>query len=330
MFFGYAFAVIAGFLFTAVRNWTAQPTPTGLPLAALAVVWAIGRILAYTPWRELSAVSDLVFAIGVAIGIARPLFASGNRRNYFFIALVLVLGLLNLAYVSALAGWMPIAMARAPAIIADLILFIMTVVAGRVVPMFTNNGVPGAGASRNQTLEKVALGSVLALVAADVANVPALVAIVAAIAAVAHAWRLALWSPWKTLRVPLLWILHASYAWIVAHLALRACGALGWATPGIAMHALTVGAIGGLTLGMMTRSALGHTGRPLRAGGVEITAYVLVELAAIARVIVPLVAPAAYLYAIIAAGVLWSATFAVFTFGYWPILSRPRIDGRPG
>ena len=330
MLFGYTFAVIAGFLFTAVRNWAGRPTPTGTALAVLGVLWLTGRVLALTPWRDLGAVTDTLFALGVAAGIARPLLKSGNKRNYFFIALVLTIGAANLAFYAALAGWIAFAPVRALTLAADIVLLIMVIMAGRVVPMFTNNAVPGAGAHRVQWLEYVALGSVLLLIVADAADLTPWAGVIAGIAALAHAARLALWSPLKTRRDPLLWILHASYAWLVVHLALRAGAAFDMVTGSIAIHALTVGGIGGLTLGMMTRSALGHSGRTLRSGPAETASYTLIQLAAIARVLVPLAVPAAYLTAITAAGVLWFAAFAVFTVAYWPILTRPRVDGQAG
>jgi uncharacterized protein involved in response to NO len=196
--------------------------------------------------------------------------------------------------------------------------------------MFTNNAVAGAGARRTQTIEYAALGGILALLLADLAGVTTWVGVIAAFAALAHAGRLWLWSPLATRRAPLLWILHLAYAWLVVHLALRGASAFGLASPSLAIHALTVGGIGGMTLGMMTRSALGHSGRTLNAGTAEIASYVLVQLAAVARVLVPLVAPAAYVASVHAAGVLWFTAFLVFTLAYWPILTRPRVDGRPG
>jgi uncharacterized protein involved in response to NO len=181
-----------------------------------------------------------------------------------------------------------------------------------------------------QTLEYAALGSLIALALADAAGLDTWAGVIAAVAAAAHLARLALWAPLKTSRAPLLWILHVSYAWVVAYLALRSASAFGIVVPSLALHALTVGAIGGMTLGMMTRSALGHSGRELKAGAGEVASYVLVQLAAIARVIVPLVIPSAYLASVTAAGVLWFTAFVVFTVVYWPILTRPRVDGRPG
>ncbi len=330
MLFGYAFAVITGFLFTAVRNWAQQPTPTGAPLAALAALWLAGRVLVLTPWPAWAALTDTLFMLGVAIGIARPLAASGNRRNYFFVALLLALGLVNLAFYAALQGVAPFSASSALAIGLDVVLFIMVVMAGRVVPMFTNNAVPGANARRLPMLEWAALGIVLALLAADLTGQTGLAAALAAVAAVAHGLRLALWAPLKTRSQPLLWILHASYAWIVVHLALRAAASLDWVAPNLATHALTIGAIGGLTLGMMTRSALGHSGRPLIAGRAETACYALIQLAAAARVLLPIAVPAAYLMGAALSGVLWSAAFAIFTFAYWPMLTQPRLDGRPG
>jgi len=202
---------------------------------------------------------------------------------------------------------------------------------GRVIPMFTNNGVPGAQASRHPLVEKLALGSVLAVLAADIAGLGgAVLAAVLAVAAAAHAARWWRWQPWTTLRTPLVWILHAAYLWIVLHLVLRALALAEVVPASAATHALTVGAIGGLVIGMMTRTARGHTGRPLRAGRLEVACYALVLLAAVVRVAVPLVLPAATLAAILASAALWSAGFALYAVGYWPVLTRPRLDGLPG
>ena len=321
MIFGYAFAVIAGFLLTAVRVWTGRPTPTGAVLAAIAALWLLARALALVS-LPAAAAAGAVFALAVAGGIGQPLVASGNRRNLFFIALVLALGAAGIA----LQTYPQLGIA----IGLDVVLFVMAVVAGRVVPMFTNNGVPGAGARRNAVLERAALGSILLLIALDVFELATMAAVVALMAAALHAARLALWNPQRTLRHPLVWILHVSYAWIVAHLLLRGLAGFGLVSVALATHALTIGAIGGLTLGMMTRTARGHTARPLVAGRAEIAAYALVQAAAVVRVLVPLVMPAAYVAATAASALLWFAAFATFTVAYFPILSRPRLDGQPG
>ena len=321
MLFGYTFAVITGFLFTAVRNWTALETPTGASLAVIAALWLAARVIAPVS-LPAAAVADGLFALGVAWGIGKPLLASGNRRNWFFVVLVLALGLASVSF----HAWPRYAITLG----LDVVIFVMAVVAGRVVPMFTNNAVPGAGARRVHFLEVGALGAVLLLIAADALQLRALVPVVALLAAVLHASRLALWAPLRTRGRPILWILHLSYAWIVVHLVLRGLAEWGLLPPVAATHALTVGAIGGLTLGMMTRTARGHTARPLTVGRAETAAYVLLHTAALVRVFVPLLAPQLYAPGILVSAALWSAAFGLFTCVYYPVLTRPRLDGKPG
>ena len=291
MLFGYAFAVIAGFLLTAVRAWTGVPTPAGAALAAMAALWLGARVLALFS-LPAAAAADAVFALALAWGIGRPIVASRNR-NWFFIVLVLAIGAASVAF-QALPG-------VALAIGLDLVLVVMVIMGGRVIPGFTNNAIPGAGARRIAALETACIASVLLLLATDFldSNSSALVALAAA---GLHAARLALWAPLKTRANPILWILHLSYAWIVVHLALRGCAGFGLAPAALATHALTVGAIGGLTL----------------------------QGAAIVRVLLPLALPSAYAAAVTISAALWSAAFALFVVAFYPILSRPRLDGQPG
>lgn len=331
MLFGYTLAVVTGFLFTAVRNWTGRPTPTGAVLAAIAALWLAGRVLVLTPYGWSAAVVNVAFPIAVAVGIGIPLFRSGNRRNYFFVGLLAMLAValaaIHLAQlgVIALPGWVGIGIAL------DAILFLMAVMAGRVVPMFTNNGVPGAGAQRHPAVERAALGSVLALLVADAAGVaePILIALLS-LAALAHTARLALWRPWNTLRTPLVWVLHVAYAWIVIHLVLRTLAQLDVLATPLATHALTIGAIGMLTIGMMTRTARGHTGRPLVADRYEVACYVLILAAAVVRVFGPVISPSAYMGTVAVSAILWSGGYALYAVRYWPVLARTRLDGKPG
>jgi uncharacterized protein involved in response to NO len=331
MLFGFTLAVVVGFLFTAGQNWTGLPTPKGWKLALLAALWVAARVLVLTPYGLAAALANVAFPLAAAVGLGIPFFKARNKRNYFFVGL---LGLLALA--AAFIHLSQLGLLAAPAwpgirVSLDVVLFILAVMGGRVIPMFTNNGVPGAGASRQPHIEKAALGAVLALLAVDAAGLQGWpVAAIAAAAFVAHAWRWALWRPWKTLRTPLVWVLQLAYAWVPIHLLLRGFGELGATAPSLATHALTVGAVGGLVIGMMTRTARGHTGRPLRADRWETACYVLVLLAAVVRVAVPLVAPAQTVPAVLGSAVLWSAGFGLYAVRYWPMLSRPRLDGRPG
>lgn len=331
MLFGFTLAVIVGFLFTAGGNWTGLPTPTGWKLAALALLWLVARVLVLTPYAMAAAIANVAFPLAAAGALAVPFIKAKNKRNYFFIALLLLLALA--AGVIHLGQLGVIATAALPSMQAalDVVLFILAVMGGRVIPMFTNNGVPGAAATKKPVVEKAALGLVLALGASGPLGLTGWPAAILAIAAgVAHAWRWALWQPWKTRRVPLVWVLHLAYAWIPVHLLLRALGELGVVPPSLAIHALTVGAVGGLIIGMMTRTARGHTGRPLRADRYEVACYVAVLLAATVRVVVPLLHPAWTLGAVLASAALWSLGFGLYAVRYWPVLSRPRVDGRPG
>jgi uncharacterized protein involved in response to NO len=331
MLFGYTVAVVTGFLFTAVRTWTSQPTPTGATLMVFALLWIAGRILILTPYETAAALVNATFPVAVAIAIGIPLARSGNRRNYFFVALLVFLGLATLSLHLSHLGIFTWPERFSLQVGLDLVLFIMAVMAGRVIPMFTNNGVRGARAKRIPLVDKLALGGVLVLLGADLLRAPPeLIASAAFGVAVVHAVRLYLWQPWKTFATPLVWILHFAYGWIVIYLALRALAAIGQVGEPIAVHALTIGAIGGMTMGMMTRTARGHTGRPLAADNFELTCFVLVQLAALFRVFGGMFLPNVYLATVIVSGICWSGAFALFTVRYWPVLSRPRLDGKPG
>ena len=183
---GFTLAVVVGFLFTAGRNWSGQPTPTGAPLMALAALWVAGRVLVLTPFGWAAAVANVAFPLAAAVGLAIPFIAARNQRNYFFIGLLLLMAAAVLGVhlaqlgMTQLPGWIGIQVAL------DGVLFIMAVMGGRVIPMFTNS-IPDARASKRAWLEKAALGSSLALLLADVLPL----ALLAAFCAAAH---LARWT----------------------------------------------------------------------------------------------------------------------------------------
>jgi len=184
---------------------------------------------------------------------------------------------------------------------------------------------------RYPVVERIALASVLALFLADLLQMQStVIAAIALIAVIAHGTRLVLWRPWRTLSTPLVWILHAAYAWIVVHLALRSLSAMEWTGSSFAAHALTVGAIGGLTLGMMTRTARGHTARPLVADRFELAMFVLIQVAAAVRVFGGMASPGLYTASVQASGLLWVAAFSLYAVRYWPVLTGARLDGKPG
>jgi uncharacterized protein involved in response to NO len=331
MLFGFALAVIVGFLFTAGRNWSGHATPTGTLLAAVALLWLAARVLLLTRWQVTAAAANVAFPLVAALCLAVPFWRARNQRNYFFVGLLLLFAVCSAWVHAQRLGWTASNAWGGLQLGLNMLLFIMVVIAGRVLPMFTNNAAPGANATRRAWLEKLSLGLVLALLAADLAGLDAPWSIALALpAAAAHDVRWWLWQPWKTLRQPLLWVLHLAYLWIPVHFLLRALAAMGWVPVSAGIHALTVGAAGGLIIGMITRTALGHTGRPLRAGRGEVACYLLIAAAALVRVLLPLLLPALTLQAMVLSSLLWALGFGLYALLYWPILSRPRLDGQPG
>jgi uncharacterized protein involved in response to NO len=335
MIFGFAVAVIAGFLLTAVGNWTGRETATGSSLLALAALWVAGRGAILFPHvlpRALDAALDLAFLPALAITLARPLVAARNRRNFVMIAIVGALFVADaVVHADALGIW-PGAGRGACLVALDLVVLVILVITGRVVPMFTRNA---TGVTTIRSMPRLDMATVAAMAALTVLDAVMLESTVAAIAsaivgalAIARSWR------WWTLRIfrhPLLWILHLGHAWVAAGLLLRAAVAIDPTLPAsAATHALTVGAIGSLTLGMMARVALGHTGRPLTPPRTITFAFGAVTLAAILRVAGPIVLPSRYMATLVAAGALWTAAFAAYVLIYAPIVWAPRVDGRPG
>jgi uncharacterized protein involved in response to NO len=337
MVFGFACAVVAGFLLTAVRNWTQRQTATGAALYGLAALWALGRLvmtvqLGLPP--PVVASIDLAFLPALALSIARPIIASDNRRNYAMIGVLALLFTANLAaHLDALGvapGWQLRANHAAVIVLAML----AAIIAGRVIPMFTRNA---TGCTRIVSVAWLDVAVIVAIAGhlvfelAAPFSVPATV--MAALAGMLVLVRAARWGVVPSLRHPLLWILHAGHAWIGIGFALRVAAMMTTRIPTTAgTHALTVGAIGSLTLGMMARVSLGHTGRSLVLRPITVAAFALVTLAAVLRVFGPLLGASALTYVtwVALSATAWAAAFALFLVAYLRILVSPRVDGKPG
>jgi uncharacterized protein involved in response to NO len=281
MVFGFATAFIIGSLYTAGRNWTGLWTPRRGPLAAIALLWLAGRIAMLLTQPLLAAAVDLLFLPVTALPLYRVLKKANNRRNLFLIALLLLLALCNVGFHAARLGWLPISSLQ-PVHAAILLIAIMeTAIGGRVIPHFTANAVRDARPVINERRDRITLLLTAGAGLAWALGLPApFIAGVAVAAATAQMTRLAGWKPLCTLRNPLLWILHASYAWLVLGLIILAMSALGHASTSAAFHVLAIGAMAGLIMGMITRTALGHTGRPLRAVRGETMMYLLIQIGA--------------------------------------------------
>ncbi|HSI58319.1 MAG TPA: NnrS family protein [Ideonella sp.] len=330
MLFGFVIAVIVGFLFTAGQLWTGLPTPRGAQLGALALLWAAARFAALLAPYPVFFFLDVLFLPLVAATFVDLLVRSGNRRNAGVGALLVLLALANLVFHLGASGALALDPLRALYAALAGVLVLESLIGGRVIPAFTRSVTPGAVLRESPALDRAAIAAMALGLALWVAGVAAgASAALLALAALLHAVRLAGWSPWLSRRRPVLWILHASYAWIPLGLALLAAAQAGVLPASAGVHALAVGATGGLIIGMLTRTARGHTGRPVQASRVEVAAYGLVMAAAALRVGATLF-PKAYMALLGAAGLAWTLAFALYLLRFAPWLLAPRADGRDG
>jgi uncharacterized protein involved in response to NO len=335
MVFGFTIAVMAGFLLTAVQNWTGFPTATGPALGALALIWLAGRVAILGAgllpgWLVLAL--DVVFLPLVVCVLVPPIRRARTPKHLLFPLLLLTFAAANLAMHLQAQGVIDVSGRGALGFVLDGVMLIMVVIGGRVVRAFTASGLPGVTVRQPSWIDAAAVISVaLVLVLGLVPRAAPMVAWVALVAAAFNLWRMRGWRSAATRTVPILWVLHVGYLWVVVAMVLRSLVGFGfWGTESSAVHALTVGGIGSLTLGMMSRSALGHTGRALSASTAMVCSFWLVNLAAFVRVFVPVLIPPGYTYALLGSGMLWTAAYAIFLVAFWPMLTRPRVDGRPG
>jgi uncharacterized protein involved in response to NO len=317
MLFGFTAAVIAGFLLTAARHWTGRDTASGASLLLLCVLWGAGRVAisaAHVLPVWLVATVDVAFLPTLAFFIARPIIAVRQWRQLAILVVLSALALSNLAF-HLFSG---AEQRRAWFIALDVILVLITIIGGRVIPMFTRNAASVSPWS-HPWLERAVLVSMLSIVLLEGHRAQSLACIVAALL---QAWRLAGWRPLRTLRIPLLWVLHLGYAWLCVGLFVRGLGV----AESAAIHFLTTGALGTLVLGMICRVALGHTGRPLVAPPAAVAGFVLLLIATPVRALLPLLLPsfATWFYAI--AGSAWTLAFALYLVRYAGWLVTPRAD----
>lgn len=339
MVFGYTAAALAGFLLTAVANWTQIPPWSGSPLAALGLLWLAGRVAVnLSGWLPLGMVAavDILFLPALAAMLAQPVMATGNRRQYVFVVLLAALAAGNMLVHLEVLGLLRNGGHLGLVFGVNVVMAVITVIGGRIIPMFTSNALRmrGDGVPLRSRLwvERLVLPVLVLMAALDLLDEAGPMAGLAALAAAAvHGVRLAGWRSSRTLGQPLVWSLHLGYGWLVLGLALK--GLAVWVPaipPSAALHALTAGVIGTLTLGVMTRVSLAHTGRMLHPGPFALAAYALVSLSALLRVAGPLLLPGSGPGLMAVSGVLWSAAFLAFGWGYVRILLSPRADGQPG
>jgi uncharacterized protein involved in response to NO len=328
MLFGFASAMIAGFLLTAVPNWTGEKARRGTPLAALAALWVAARALIFFTNTPLAGVIDLAFYPALMTLLVPPLWRCGQRKTLLFVPILVALGIADL--LMHLQRWGMAQTSRAGITLAlGVIVLLITIIGGRIIPFFTSNALQNSPKTW-PLVDAASILSVAVLPMLDILGAPSIVlAGWTGVACLVHGVRLWGWTSRKIWTIPLLWVLHLGYFWVVVGLALRSMAALSWLPVSAATHAFTAGAIGVLGIGIMSRASLGHTGRPLKPAHLTVCSFVLVNLAALVRVGAPLVGVSAQVgYGL--SGALWCLAFLFFLVIYTPILIGPRADGKPG
>jgi uncharacterized protein involved in response to NO len=334
MLLGYSVAVIAGFLLTAVKNWTGIQTVQGGKLLGLCLLWIYGRIIPF--YSELIpdtliALIDFSFLPALAYYIAQPIIKSGNLRNLFFIGLLLLMAFGNACIHAEVLGYYESSAELGLDLVVAIIIMIIIIIAGRVFPFFTERGLKGVMAIRNPLLDNLAVASSALVFFMLILNVNgALLALAVLAALVANVLRVSGWYDPRIWYVPLLWVLYMGYAWIILGFGFVALFSLDIIPPSVATHAFTVGGIGVLTLGMMARVSLGHTGRAMKASNTIAIAFALINLAALFRVLLPALLPAWYGSFLTISIYCWLAAFSLFVIVYLPVLSSVRTDGKEG
>jgi uncharacterized protein involved in response to NO len=336
MIYGFTVAIIAGFLLTAVANWTGGAPVRQMHLALLCLVWAAGRVsfwYAYAPPDVLSII-DLSFIPLLAGSLAVPLIRAWNKRNFVFLSVLALLFLGNLHMHLAAAGVYggdPRITAYAAVMI---VMMVISLVGGRIIPSFTVASLRMQGKIRYQTEQgKTDIAALLLLLALSISMIAngldsGITAAFAVAGAAVHLWRMRFWHSFETGSDPMVWILHVGYLWLVAGLLTLGLHGLKLVDQAsLAVHMLTVGCIGSMTIGMMARVALGHTGRPIAASPPVVLSFWLMQGAALVRCIAILTGGADYRLWIGVSGLLWAAAFAVYLAVYAPILLKKRPDG---
>lgn len=334
MLLGFAVAVIAGFLLTAVKNWTGIATLGYDKLAGLCLLWIYGRVAPFyhtlLPDMLIAAI-DFSFLPCLIYFVTKPIIRSRNFNNLVFSAMLLLIAMGNAMIHSQLLGISEKTAFQGLHLIVAVIISMILVVAGRVFPFFTERGLTSAFSIRNPLLDLLAVLAAILAFALMLAGVSGFYMFIAALLAICCNFvRIKGWYDARIWYVPLLWVLYAGLGWILLGFAMLALNAYQIVSISLAMHAFSVGGIGVLTLGMMARVSLGHTGRALKASNVIALAFMLINIAALFRAALPAIFPDWYSGFIYISSYCWLTAFALFVLYYRYILTTPRIDGHEG
>ncbi len=333
MLFGYTVAVIAGFLLTAAGNWTGTRMIHGWRLVLLSVTFLLGRFAPFIPelpyW--LIALLDLTFIPLVAFILAVPVIKMKQWSNFVFVPLLLTMAAANFAVHLSALDIISLSVVTGSRAMVYLVVLLIVVMGGRVIPFFTERGVNGVVTKKWNWIEHLSPLSVIFVVLSDLVYPNSTITgFFALFAAIIHFIRLAGWYSHKIWYVPLVWILQIAYAWFIIGFIIKALTIFSIDKSVFAFHAFAVGGIGIMTLGMMARVSIGHTGREMILDRWMVLSFILINIAVIVRVIIPMFIPDLYLNSIHISGWFWIVSFSIYAIVYTPMWLRARIDGREG
>ncbi len=334
MIFGYGMAVVAGFLLTAVRNWTGLPTAQGAPLAGLTLLWLAARSAGWmTHSVAVPMTFDLAFDVLFIVAVTLPIMRTRQKQQAGIVAKLVLLALANLAFWLGIAGVLRHGVEWGLYSGVYLLVALMFNMARRVLPFFIERGVGYPVQLTNHAwIDRSNLYLFLAFWIADVfVQLPLLTSLLALLLCVVHSIRLAGWHTRGIWSKPLLWVLYLGYAIVTAGFLLKAVTPMLSLSPTLALHAIALGGVGIMTVGMMARVSLGHTGRNIQQPPERLTmVFTLLVLAVVFRVVLPVIISAHYLLWLAMAQVAWIVAFLLFVRIYAPILVQARVDGQPG
>ena len=336
MIYGYCMAVIAGFLLTAVQNWTQVPTWNGIKLTVLTITWLLPRLLMTVggpKMLHLAWIADAAFMLLLAWAVCSPIIQVRQWRQLGIIAALGALFIGNMVFYYGCAKEAPMLATKSLHAGLYVVIGLILLVGGRVIPFFTSKRIEGPYTPRKSVgLSRVVAATFIAFVGCEmfIAN-PVAFQVVSGMLALLLVITLSGWYSHGIWKKPMLWVLHVAYAGIIFGFILKVFVGHASITPSLAMHALGVGGIGLITIGMIARVSLGHTGRDIDSPPVVIVpCFVLVALAAVIRVVLPILIPSQYALWILLAQICWILAFTTTLFALSPLLLAPRPDGKAG
>jgi len=336
MVFGYSLAIIAGFLLTAVRNWTGVQTIKGWPLASLVLIWALARtfpLLGLPILSEWAALLDLLFIIGLILAVLHPIAKVKQWRQLLIVSILILILAADIVYYLGVLHIVDQGISWGLFSGVYLIMGLIFTLARRVMPFFIERGVGYKVQLQNWSF--IDSSSLLFLAALWIVDVflkqQLLTALISFVLVLLHGVRLWGWHTKGIWKKPLLWVLFLGYSMFILGFALKSINYFSLYPTSLPLHAFTYGGIGLMTLGMISRISLGHTGRNINEPPTALTwIFLCLFLGVLIRVIMPIIMPSAYLQIIGLAQALWILAFTGFLYNYLMIFIKPRTDGQPG